>query len=533
MSFQLTQTDFIDLLRRTMDEDGWLEPILQHPDSRVILEAYIEQYVRTALAGSRSCDVGLITTAPAGVTGYSVIQVEKEGSISTVAGTLPVGTLFVDARGFLYQTLVDVSVPAGDTFSVGLNVVSLRETELVNTVNDPDMRFNIAFAVADATNATPIVLKTSVPHNFTTGDFVRVSGVEGNTAANGVFQITVIDDDEFELDGSVGNGDFIGTSGVVQPAPFTLIITEATPVTGGLSDYLAVLAAERGLMRQDNETDGNFRQRVLAIPDAVSPCAISDVVRATATNLGLANPRILEPFDLGETQSLKDDKLLGTLGNIFFDNGHFDDPINGQMNSVLDFTNHFLVTVASGTAAQASGSFFDSEKAFFDGLFFFDAFVQATLDSALAILRTEINLKRAHAVKFDLLLSDVIRLFTGQGDSTLAGAFETVFTLSPPAGKAWHLWHVLTSISAAVPPAAASTYEQTLRFVFDDASIFDLPIQVVEEGESVGALRFTITDLKNLPFPFKPIVSVQGRVKDDAVSVVRQVAHLWMVEFEL
>lgn len=534
MSFQVTQDDLVDLLRRTTDEEGWLQPILDHPDSRTVLFALMAIVTRAAEAASRDCDVGLISAAPAGVMGVSTISVQKEGSFVTGPDTLAAGTRFSDARGFVYELPVDVPIPGpGTAFSTTLVVNSVRETELVNTVDDPSMRFADAFFVADASNATPIVVKTTGPHNFTTGEFVRVSGVLGNTAANGVFQITVVDDDEFQLDGSGGNGDFLGTGAVVQPAPFSLIITESTPVQNGASDYLSILGAERGLLRQVNESDGDYRQRVLQIPDALSPCAISEVVRAVTTNLGLANPQILEPFDAGETQTEKDAKLLGTLGNIFFDDGHFDDPINGLMNSALDFTNHFVVTVDPGAVNTATGSFLDSEKAFFDGLFFFDSNVQLELEQALDTLRTEIDLKRAHAVDFDLLLTGVIERTDGQGDSTLAGAFETVFSLSPPAGKAWHLWHVLTGISAAVPPAAASTYEQTLRFVFDDASIFELPIQVVEEGESVGALRFTITDLKNLPFPFKPIVSIDGRVKDDAVSVVRQVAHLWMVEFEL
>src|SRR5574344_1452217 len=63
------------------------------------------------------------------------------------------------------------------------------------------------YTVSNATNATPIVI-TAVGHGFLTGDKVFISGVGGNTAANGVFTITKIGVDTFSLDGSVGNGGF-------------------------------------------------------------------------------------------------------------------------------------------------------------------------------------------------------------------------------------------------------------------------------------------------------------------------------------
>jgi hypothetical protein len=65
-------------------------------------------------------------------------------------------------------------------------------------------------AITDATNTTPIVI-TSVAHGQTDGDIINVSGVLGNTAANGRWTITNLTDDTFELVDSVGNGAY--TSG--------------------------------------------------------------------------------------------------------------------------------------------------------------------------------------------------------------------------------------------------------------------------------------------------------------------------------
>jgi hypothetical protein len=72
------------------------------------------------------------------------------------------------------------------------------------------MSFLDSGSVTGATNASPIVV-TSAGHGLTTGTRVTLSGVGGNTAANGTFEATRIDADTFSLDGSAGNGAY--TSG--------------------------------------------------------------------------------------------------------------------------------------------------------------------------------------------------------------------------------------------------------------------------------------------------------------------------------
>ena len=61
--------------------------------------------------------------------------------------------------------------------------------------------------ITAATNASPIVItQNGSPHNLVTGDKVEVYGVSGNTAANGIWTVTVINSTTFSLDGSTGNG---------------------------------------------------------------------------------------------------------------------------------------------------------------------------------------------------------------------------------------------------------------------------------------------------------------------------------------
>jgi PKD domain/Ubiquitin-activating enzyme E1 FCCH domain/RTX calcium-binding nonapeptide repeat (4 copies) len=70
-------------------------------------------------------------------------------------------------------------------------------------------------AITNASNASPIVVTTAANHGYSTGDTVNVSGVSGNTAANGssptgFWTITVIDPTHFSLNGSTGNGAYTG-----------------------------------------------------------------------------------------------------------------------------------------------------------------------------------------------------------------------------------------------------------------------------------------------------------------------------------
>ena len=62
-------------------------------------------------------------------------------------------------------------------------------------------------AITDATNASPIVIEAAA-HGLVTGTRVTVSGVEGNEAANGDWVITVVDSDNFSLNGSNGDGGY-------------------------------------------------------------------------------------------------------------------------------------------------------------------------------------------------------------------------------------------------------------------------------------------------------------------------------------
>lgn len=67
--------------------------------------------------------------------------------------------------------------------------------------------------IDNATNANPIAITTSSNHNLATGDVVTITGVQGNTNANGVWTITRTGNKTFTLNGRAGNAAYSSSSG--------------------------------------------------------------------------------------------------------------------------------------------------------------------------------------------------------------------------------------------------------------------------------------------------------------------------------
>jgi len=84
----------------------------------------------------------------------------------------------------------------------------------VNTVWDT---LTSSLAITEATNATPINI-TAADHGLSNSDIVLVSGVTGCTAANGIWDVTYVDDDNVVLDLTTGNGTYTHGGGFTYPA---------------------------------------------------------------------------------------------------------------------------------------------------------------------------------------------------------------------------------------------------------------------------------------------------------------------------
>jgi len=73
--------------------------------------------------------------------------------------------------------------------------------------------------IASTSNESPIQVVTLRPHGFTSGNTLFVEHVAGNTAANGLWTVTVTGVSQFLLNGSAGNGVYVsgGTAKLQTP----------------------------------------------------------------------------------------------------------------------------------------------------------------------------------------------------------------------------------------------------------------------------------------------------------------------------
>jgi hypothetical protein len=93
-----------------------------------------------------------------------------------------------------------------------------------------------AINVTGASNTSPIVITTASAHGLQSGMQVTLSGVLGNTAANGTFTITVTSLNTFSLNGTTGNGTW--TSGGTVGLPCLALALNA-----GVNDVTAIATA--------------------------------------------------------------------------------------------------------------------------------------------------------------------------------------------------------------------------------------------------------------------------------------------------
>ncbi len=102
----------------------------------------------------------------------------------------------------------------------------------VNSLLDPT---GTDATISGATNANPIVITTQTAHGLTSGRTVVITGVSGNTAANGTFVITVTSTTKFSIP-IAGNGTYT-SGGNVNRFPYSsTVISAQQNVIGALSN---------------------------------------------------------------------------------------------------------------------------------------------------------------------------------------------------------------------------------------------------------------------------------------------------------
>jgi hypothetical protein len=121
--------------------------------------------------------------------------------------------VFVSNPGVIYP----VSVVSSTVFSLTGSGASTGEVFLrFERPDAPWLWADDGCTVSGATNASPIKVTCVNEHKMQTGNRICITGVGGNTAANGCWQITWTGNATFTLDGSTGNGAYT-SGGTVTP----------------------------------------------------------------------------------------------------------------------------------------------------------------------------------------------------------------------------------------------------------------------------------------------------------------------------
>ena len=148
---------------------------------------------------------------------------------------------------------------------------------------DSSKTVSFGLGITGATNKTPIVITSSGKQNLANGEKVIISGVEGNTAANGPFTVANSNPatKTFELRDSAGNGDYTGGGKWTRPP---------LPYISGV-DALNVYWKLKG-----DDRDAGFQGAILSGPGVQGKGSVrlqqlgDDKLGILALNTKLTNP---------------------------------------------------------------------------------------------------------------------------------------------------------------------------------------------------------------------------------------------------
>lgn len=161
-----------------------------------------------------------------------------------------------DGAGWLPFQFAELSQALADATKSPAAAVAARNYDLfvwndagtLRCTRGPAWR-NRGQVITGATNATPISIAAAA-HGLVTGDQAVVSHVQGNTAANGTWTVTVVDANNFTLNGSVGNGVYVAGTGSFAARGVGAATTELELFEGRYVNKNAITngaAARRGL----------------------------------------------------------------------------------------------------------------------------------------------------------------------------------------------------------------------------------------------------------------------------------------------
>ncbi len=535
------------LLRRTTDNDGWLQPLLADPDSAAVLGAYVQIFARLGISIPHNIAQGTLSQASGGSPGTASITIKRSSGSTT--GTIPQGYVFRDARGC--QAILQLAVAVTTQTTLVLPVQTLRQTELVNTEDDPGFAVDpssppIASSGAGGVLMAPVAVVTIVVTAGANLGFMSFTWAINNgppsapvltpnvvsyafpvpgtlivlTFASGTYDVG--DTWTVNADGTVtaavnGSGVMTQTAGVDGT---TFEVASSTQILGGAADYLSVHGKERGVLRQPGEQTDAYRARIRNIPDAVSPIAIALTVQQAVQKYGLPPFMVLEPFRDQATPALKSFYGLGSFDGMAVDVDFLDDPASGV--TILDrrtMTAYLLIQAQGLVGDPGQFAMFLDDDAFCDDPVL--GYVEATdvfppqTTAALMAMIQDVTVKHAGGVNFDVFL-EPNQLEIGSGSSSSAST-TLVITLTPPAGKIWYVNAIWAGHDSASPVAGA-THE-----VHAD----------LEDGHQLITSPYGGTDTQSIPPPSQRVTQIRGYITSDGTHLVHLVVAVEVVEMAL
>lgn len=173
----------------------------------------------------------------------SIVPVQNNTAISNATNATPIVVTAAN-HGFVTGENVTIAGVLGNTATNGawqITVIDVNTFSIPTTGNGAFTRATIS----GATNANPIVV-TAAAHGLTTGQIVTISGVVGNTAANGTWIVTVTGANTFSIP-ATGNGSYT-SGGVISPpvlATGPTRYTDIVVVSGGANPSTISSAAHK------------------------------------------------------------------------------------------------------------------------------------------------------------------------------------------------------------------------------------------------------------------------------------------------
>ncbi len=173
---------------------------------------------------------------------------QKTFQVTAGAGTAT-WTINGDASGFTSGATVTLFAATSVPFNIGpQRGVGSIPPKAVKFITPPPPSFAAGqtlvpneIVTMSGNGVSPIVI-TYAGHGLATGQKVSISGATGNTAANGIWTVTRIDDNSFSLDSSTGNGVYAGG------ATWSLIGNITTATGSGPTGPIVIASPTAGLV---------------------------------------------------------------------------------------------------------------------------------------------------------------------------------------------------------------------------------------------------------------------------------------------